>query len=48
MRENAARLLYESRQEMLHVKHQSEMEKAFYEKVQYAVASSVILLIITE
>ena len=46
MKENAARLLYESRQEMLHVKRQSEMEKAFYEKVQYAVASSVILLII--
>ena len=46
MKENAGRLLYESRQEMLHVKVQSEREKAFYNFLQYVIALCVTGLIL--
>lgn len=45
MKENAGRLLYESREEMLKVKAKSEAEQAFYMKVQYVIAFLVMVLI---
>ena len=46
MKENAARLLYESRKEMHLVEIQSGKEKAFYDLLQYLVAFGVIGLIV--
>jgi len=46
MKENAGRLLYESREEMLAVKKQSEEEQRFYMIWQYIITFSVMGLIV--
>ena len=46
MKENAGRLLYESREEMLDVKHASEKEQRYYMILQYVIALLVMGLIV--